>query len=109
MRWLSIHTPRINSLSLHTRLVRQESTSHTSVLRPQFTFAPAVGKHLIRYHSSWFLVERKRERGMSTPTDATLSGLAPWETLTLSTFSTFSLSSLTLCHPITSHTHSLFP
>jgi chaperone BCS1 len=87
MRWLGLHTPRIRSLSLHTRLVRTDGSTHTPVLRPQFTFAPAVGSHFIRYRTTWFLVERKRERGVGAVADDTFAGHTPWETLTLTTLS----------------------
>jgi hypothetical protein len=83
MRWLSTHTPHIRSLSLHTRFVR--ANGNVASLQPEFTFAPAVGKHLIRYRTSWLLIERKRERAVSSNTGNTVTATAPWETLTLTT------------------------
>ncbi|KAJ3417585.1 hypothetical protein HDV05_000042 [Chytridiales sp. JEL 0842] len=63
-----------NQLSVETTFQRRENGSSYARL----SMVPAPGRHYLQYRSSWFQVERTRERAM-----VDLKSGTPWETVTI--------------------------
>jgi chaperone BCS1 len=63
-----------NQLSVETTFQRRDNGSSYAKL----AMIPAPGRHFLRYRSSWFQIERTRERTM-----VDLKSGTPWETVTI--------------------------